>query len=88
MREYLFTDEEVKTEYAKHEKMMNIDKIIDVKGKTLMYAPDIEDLNHEPDITHMLKGIEQTHNMNFDHNFKIRTCCWTSQYNINICKFR
>lgn len=58
----------------KHEKMLDINKIMDVKGKTLMFQPDIEEIKHEPDITHMLKGIKQSENKIFDHNFAFKSC--------------
>lgn len=69
----MFSDEEVKDEYTKYEKMLNVDRILDIKGKTLIYDPVLEDFNHEPDIIHMLKGIAQKENMIFDHDFKIKS---------------
>jgi hypothetical protein len=68
----LFSDEEVKDEYTKYEKMLNVNRILDIKGKTLIYDPSLEDFKHEPDIIHMLKGITQTENKIFDHDFKIK----------------
>jgi len=86
VREYMFTDEEVKKEYQRHENFQNIDKLMEVKGKTLIYQHTIEDLKHEPEIMHMLKGISQAKDEIIDYDFKIKTCCWSKESHINIGK--
>ena len=84
VREYLFSDEEVKEEYHKFEEKLNIDKLIEPNKRTLIIASNIEEYNHKPDILHILKGINQSENSIIDHDFNIRSWWWTEQSNINI----
>ena len=85
VREYLFSDEEVKEEYEKFHEVMDIEKIVHKEKRTLVYEePKPDEQNYTPEILHMLKGINQTENKFFDHNFKIRSWCWNKETNINI----
>ena len=84
VREYLFSDEEVKNEYIRFEEKLNIDKLIDPNRRILMIASNLDEYKHKPDILHILKGIDQTHDKIFDHDFKIKSWWWTEESNINI----
>jgi len=53
--------------------MANIEKLLGSQKNTLIYDPSLEEIKHEPEIIHLLKGIKQTKDMIIDHDFIIKS---------------